>query len=74
MRLPINVKSHNNISEWHMEFYSAFKGLNNDKKSPFTFILLRIIAREHYLHNKCDLCKRLQILIFGGHILKFLFS
>jgi hypothetical protein len=27
MQLPINVKSPNNISKWHMEFNSAFKGL-----------------------------------------------
>jgi hypothetical protein len=27
MHLPINVKSPNNISKWHMEFNSAFKGL-----------------------------------------------
>jgi hypothetical protein len=27
MHVPINVKSPNNISEWHMEFNSAFKGL-----------------------------------------------
>jgi hypothetical protein len=28
MHLPINVKSPNNISKWHMGFNSAFKGLN----------------------------------------------
>jgi hypothetical protein len=28
MHVPINVKSPNNISEWQMEFNSAFKGLN----------------------------------------------
>jgi hypothetical protein len=27
MHLPINIKSPNNISKWHMEFNSAFKGL-----------------------------------------------
>jgi hypothetical protein len=27
MHLPINVKSPNNISKWHMGFNSAFKGL-----------------------------------------------
>jgi hypothetical protein len=27
MHLPINVKSTNNISNWQMEFNSAFKGL-----------------------------------------------
>jgi len=27
MHVPINVKSPNNISEWQMEFNSAFKGL-----------------------------------------------
>jgi hypothetical protein len=27
MHLPINVKSHNNISKWQMGFNSAFKGL-----------------------------------------------
>jgi hypothetical protein len=27
MHVPINVKSPNNISEWNMEFNSAFKGL-----------------------------------------------
>jgi hypothetical protein len=28
MHGPINVKSPNNISKWHMGFNSAFKGLN----------------------------------------------
>jgi hypothetical protein len=27
MHVPINVKSHNNISKWQMGFNSAFKGL-----------------------------------------------
>jgi hypothetical protein len=27
MHLPINVKSPNNISKWHMGFNSAFKGV-----------------------------------------------
>jgi hypothetical protein len=27
MRVPINVKSPNNISKWQMGFNSAFKGL-----------------------------------------------
>jgi hypothetical protein len=27
MHLPINVKSPNNISKWHMGINSAFKGL-----------------------------------------------
>jgi hypothetical protein len=27
MHLPINLKSPNNISKWHMGFNSAFKGL-----------------------------------------------
>ena len=30
MHVPINVKSRNNISEWQMEFNSAFKGLSVD--------------------------------------------
>jgi hypothetical protein len=29
MHLPINVKSPNNISKWHMGFNWAFKGLND---------------------------------------------
>jgi hypothetical protein len=29
MHVPINIKSPNNISKWHMGFNSAFKGLKN---------------------------------------------
>jgi hypothetical protein len=35
MHLPINVKSPNNISKWHMGFNSAFKGLIQYTKQSF---------------------------------------
>jgi hypothetical protein len=35
MHGPINVKSHNNITNWQMRFNSAFKGLINSMLSSF---------------------------------------
>jgi hypothetical protein len=34
MHGPINVKSTNNISKWHMGFNSAFKGLTDSRYGP----------------------------------------
>jgi hypothetical protein len=41
MHGPINVKSPNNISKWHMGFNSAFKGL---KTINYTDFLIHIMA------------------------------
>jgi hypothetical protein len=59
MHLPINVKSPNNISKWHMGFNSAFKGLIS---MPGTFnaeqirgnygyrLILNIIITQNFFH------------------------
>jgi hypothetical protein len=50
MHVPINVKSPNNISKWHMGFNSAFKGLTS------------CTAHEHWntATDKCSLRTRMQ--------------
>ena len=45
MHVPINVKSPNNISEWQMEFNSAFKGLRQIPKCSGTYVIDKLISK-----------------------------
>ena len=53
MHVPINVKSPNNISEWQMEFNSAFKGLMLFVLFHNYYILLILICMDVSLKNVC---------------------
>jgi hypothetical protein len=46
MHVLINVKSPNNISEWHMGFNSAFKGLIQIKYNIFLYMETATSFRE----------------------------
>jgi hypothetical protein len=67
MHGPINVKSPNNIRKWQMEFNSAFKGLNNDKKVAWPSLCITINLLNKFIFFKAvnKLINRLRIEIFA---------
>jgi hypothetical protein len=68
MQLPINVKSPNNISKWHMEFNSAFKGLNEFifKFSMTYFHLSTVITDSHKEYRAADIYVKLYHCSFSS--------
>jgi hypothetical protein len=58
MHLPINVKSPNNISKWHMGINSAFKGLNDFSVPSVVIPVLCVVPAATY----CAISERTNVL------------